>query len=181
MPNHLSTSSARPEIARALPGLSAPAVFAILLMPLMLNAARATASEQTSQGCSFKAGTYIIVLNDATGSDGRGVLSLQSDGTLAVLNSNQRGGSNFAPFTSQLGTWECKRNRITARTINFTLPNNSQQQQIARVDYKAILLKTGKIQGSLEVRFFPLTANPQAANPAPAFTNTFTGQLVQAK
>jgi hypothetical protein len=152
------------------------AVFASLLIPAILNSGAATASENK---CLPESGTYIISLQSASGFAGRGVLSFEKHGTLAVTSSSQGGSTSFTPFTSQLGTWKCIGNQINARTIDFTLPLNGQNKQIGRIDYKATVTGKNMIQGTLEGRFFPLNANPQASDPSPAFTNTFSGELIK--
>jgi|GEM_PF-6112153 len=154
-------------------------------MPVtMLNSGAAVAGDRQprDRGCVIESGSYIVVLESGSVFDSRVVLSFQKGGTLAVISSNQRGGTNFAPFSSKLGTWECVGNQITARGIDFTLSPIGQEQQIGRVDYKATVTPTGRIQGNVEVRFFPLTTpNPQASNPPAAFTNTFRGRLIKAQ
>ncbi|MCC5614356.1 hypothetical protein LC605_04535 [Nostoc sp. CHAB 5836] len=152
------------------------AVFASLLMPAILNSGAATASENK---CLPEPGAYIITLESTSGFVARGVISFDEEDTLAVTSSNEGGSTNFAPFTSQLGTWKCVGNQITARTIDFTLPLNGQNKQIGRIDYKATVTGKNMIQGTLEGRFFPLNGNPQASDPAPAFTNTFRGELIK--
>jgi hypothetical protein len=155
------------------------AVFASLLMPAILNSGAATASDSENK-CLPESGAYIISLQTASGSPVRGVISFEEHGTLAVTSSNEGGSTTFAPFTSQLGTWKCDGNKIIARTIDFTLPLNGQNKQIGRIDYKATVTGKNMIQGTLEGRFFPLNANPQASNPSPAaFTNTFSGELIK--
>lgn len=143
----------------------------------LLNVGAAAASDSK---CLIEVGSYLIRLETDSNFVGRGVLSFQKDGTLTANNSNEGGGANFAPFTTKLGTWECKGNQITARAIDFTLLPNREDQQIGRVDYTATV--TGRrIQGSVDVRFYPLTEDPQASNAPLSFTNTFTGRLIRAK
>ncbi|MCC5614358.1 hypothetical protein LC605_04545 [Nostoc sp. CHAB 5836] len=73
------------------------AVFASLLMPAILNSGAATASENK---CLRESATYIISLESASGFAGRGVLSFEKDGTLAVTSSSQDGGNIDCPQCS---------------------------------------------------------------------------------
>lgn len=165
---------------RTLAMLAVGALSAVTMPLTMLNSGAAAAGERK---CVIESGSYIVVLESASGFDSRAALSFQEGGTLTVISSGQSGGTNFAPFTSKVGTWECVGNQITARAIDFTIPSNGQQQEIGRIDYKATVNRNGnRIEGTVEVRLFPLTTpNPQASNPPAFSSNTFRGRLIKAQ
>ena len=120
--------------------------------------------------CREFVGTYLITLFEDDGTmNSRSLISLRADGNFSFIDSNQGGvPGEFNPFTEAAGSWTCKRNgkkgKVATMTgLDFTLPGTEgPNQQIARLDFFHVTVnrKTGHIQGSGKLRFFPFDSNP---------------------
>jgi hypothetical protein len=138
-----------------------------------------------TQACTARVvGSYLVdVLEQGSGDRvSRGVLSLTGSRTLTVIDSNQGGIPDvFAPFTAALGSWACDgQTAFVGRAIDFSIPHDGSSAGIARVDYAASVNNKGEISGTVELRFFALSDDPQANVPA---TSTFdiSGVAVKAQ
>jgi len=119
------------------------------------------------------AGTYIITNTDSTGAFvSRGVITLNADRTLSVVDSGQGGPTYF--FSSQLGTWSPSGQGGVGRTIDFDFAPASD---VARLDY-TFAFGAGTISGTMTIYYFPLTANPLGSGGTFGGTFNFTGYQV---
>lgn len=119
--------------------------------------------------------TYVITITDAsTGAfASRGVITLNVDHSMAVLDSGQ-GGPSFS-FSSQLGAWEnAPGNTVRARTLDFDFPS----VDVARLDYNFTTASNDQAAGTIVLTTFPLTGNPLGSGGTVVGTFNFTGQRV---
>lgn len=119
--------------------------------------------------------TYIITITDAsTGTfASRGVITLNVDHSMAVLDSGQ-GGPSFS-FSSQLGAWEnAPGNTVKARTLDFDFPS----VDVARLDYNFTTANNDQAAGTIVLTTFPLTGNPLGSGGTVIGTFNFSGQRV---
>ena len=143
------------------------------------------AAQGQAQICGARVvGSYLINVKEQGSGDlaSRGVLNLTASRTLTVIDSNQGGSpGNFPPFTAALGSWACDgQTAFVGRAIDFSIPHDGSSAGIARVDYAASVNNQGNISGTVELRFFGLTDNPQANVPAAA-TFDISGVAVKAQ
>lgn len=128
-------------------------------------------------------GTYLTTFTDADGNfTGRSILTLSVDGTLLSIDSSQGGLKGaFNPFTAAQGTWQCTGSHtFTATALDFTLAGSEGPDiGIARLNYKAMVdQETKAVEGTIELRFFPLKENPLADRMTPSVTFSFVGQRI---
>lgn len=119
--------------------------------------------------------TYVITITDAsTGTfASRGVITLNVDHSMAVLDSGQ-GGPTFS-FSSQLGAWENgPGNTVKARTLDFDFPS----VDVARLDYNFTTANNDQAAGTIVLTTFPLTGDPLGSGGTVIGTFNFTGQRV---
>jgi hypothetical protein len=110
-------------------------------------------------------GTYLsTIVNDQDEMLSRAILTFHQDGTIQSTDSNQAGVPGvFNPFTENAGLWELtSRGGIRASAISFTLPGSEgDEQRLARNDFRARIDPiTGTLEGTVELTFYPLTADP---------------------
>ncbi|GAB1539769.1 hypothetical protein NUACC21_24360 [Scytonema sp. NUACC21] len=120
--------------------------------------------------------------------DGRFVyrlmVTLAQDGNVFVADSNQRTvPSIFKGFANARGAWKCVGNsELIAIALNFSHPPAQGTVNIGRTDYRVTLNpQTKTVQGSVQLRFFDLSANPFEENGLDGGMFSFTGQRVIAK
>jgi hypothetical protein len=148
----------------------------VFLAPQVTNAA-------TRRCDHLVVGTYLTTVTDAKGSiTSRSILTLSGDGTLASIESNQGGLEGvYNPFTDAQGSWQCTGTQtFTGTSLNFTLAGSvSPDLGIARLDFKATVTKeTHAVKGTMELRFFPMSANPLEDKVPPFATFSFEGQHI---
>jgi hypothetical protein len=126
----------------------------------------APSAHSQSQGRMARiVGTYLsTIVNDQNEMLSRAILTFHQDGTIQSIDSNQAGVAGvFNPFTENAGVWEpTNHGGIRASAISFTLPGSEgDEQQLARNDFRArIDPRTGMLEGTVELTFYPLTADP---------------------
>ena len=131
-----------------------------------VGAGLSTGAAGSAQACRTPAaGTYLTSIFDAQGNlASRSILTLAEDGTLSSIDSNQGGiPGAFNPFTQNAGEWSCTGPAsLTASAISFSLPGpEGEQKQLARNDLSATVdRRTKELEGTIELTFFPFTANP---------------------
>lgn len=122
--------------------------------------------------------SYVITIKDPAGNfASRGVITLNADHTMSVIDSGQGGPAYF--FSSQLGSWKADRGgKLVAKTIDFDYPPG---QDVARLDYALEFTHHGnQVQGTVIVTTFPLeNGNPLGDGGTVLGTFTFVGQLVK--
>jgi len=133
--------------------------------------------------CDHFTGTYLTTLTDADGNfASRSILTLSVDGTLLSSNSSQGGLKGvFNPFTTAQGTWQCTGSQAFAATVlDFTLEGSAGPDLgIGRLDYKAMVdRETQAVEGTVELRFFPLKGNPLSDKTTLSGTFSFVGQRI---
>jgi hypothetical protein len=137
--------------------LSASLLFACL--SLVAFCPQEAAAQQAAAQPPIFGATYIITNTDAAGPfSSRGVITLNVDHTLSVIDSGQG-----ASFSSQLGTWGVgSKGTLVGRTIDFDYPSGAFQGDVARLDYTFQFGSNGSISGTISLYIFtPLaTANP---------------------
>lgn len=111
------------------------------------------------------AGTYLSTIVDDQGRTlSRSILTFHQDGTMQSIDSNQAGiPGAFNPFTENAGRWASTgHGEMRASAISFTLPGSEgAEQQLARNDFRArIDPKSGMLEGTVKLMFYPLTADP---------------------
>ncbi|SRR5579883_273664 len=177
------------KVRQTLVGLSIGVVSAVSILGICnihkVNAESAVESRSDLAVCRKLAGTYLTTITDASGNfSSRGLITLTTDGTFVVSDSNQGGISGvFNPFTTAQGAWTCNGNKgFTARAIDFPLSNQGATG-IGRVDYTATYdAKTETVKGQIVLTLFnDLQANPLDGGGTNGGTSNFTGQLVTAK
>jgi hypothetical protein len=141
------------------------------------------ANARTPAACDHFMGTYLATLTDADGNLAtRTILTLSVDGTLMSSNSSQGGLKGiFNPYTTAQGTWQCTGSQTFAATaLDFTLEGSvGPDLGIARLDYKATVdRETQAIEGTVELRFFPLKGNPLSDKTTLSSAFTFVGQRI---
>jgi len=148
---------------------------ALLLACLSLNLCPQELAAAPQQP-PFLTGTYIITNTDSTGAFvSRGLITLNADHTLSVVDSNQ----GVAPtFSNQLGTWGFRSTGgLAGRTIDFDFP--PPDNNLVRLDWTFIVGPTvGSISGTVTLYSFPLTANPNDGGGTFLTTFNFTGYKV---
>lgn len=123
--------------------------------------------------------SYITTVNDSSGSfASRGVITLNADQTMSVIDSGQGGPTNF--FSSQLGSWKSNgKSGMTGRTIDFDYPVGLTPGDVARLDYTINSENDGQeIAGTVQLTVFSLQANPLNGGGTVVGTFTFTGNLI---
>ena len=149
---------------------------------LLLLAATAPAAQAASQACAhLVTGTYLSRIVDAQGNLlSRSILNFHAGGTLLSLDSNQAGiPGQFNPFTSNTGEWACTgRTSLIASILSFTLPGTEVPQPgLARNNFDfRIDPRTGNLEGSLELIFYPLEGDPLNGVGIVAATASITAQ-----
>lgn len=119
--------------------------------------------------------TYVVTITDAsTGAfSSRGVITLNVDHTMAVIDSGQ-GGPAFS-FSSQQGAWEnAPGNTVRGRTLDFDFPS----VDVARLDYNFTTASNDQAAGTIVLTTFPLTGDPLGSGGTVVGTFNFTGQRV---
>lgn len=139
--------------------------YATLIVLLALAALPAAGQNRTAACAHIAVGTYLTTIVDAEGGLlSRAILTLHGDGTVESLDSNQAGvPGEFNPFTENNGEWACTgRNTVFATAISFQLrgaegdePGVSRNDFVIKIDRRS-----REIEGTVELIFFPLTANP---------------------
>lgn len=133
---------------------------------LIMLVVAAPAAQAASQACAhLVTGTYLSRIVDAQGNLlSRSILNFHAGGTLLSLDSNQAGiPGQFNPFTANTGEWACtERTSLIASIISFTLPGTEGPQPgLARNNFEfRIDPRTGNLEGTLELIFFPLDGDP---------------------
>jgi len=118
-------------------------------------------------------GTYLTTITDADGNfASRSILTFFGDRNLSTIDSSQ--GFPPPPFTDAQGTWQCTGNQtLTAAALDFSLPGPNPR--IARLDF-TVDLETQGLEGTIELRFFPLRGNPLADEATLVGTFSFVAQ-----
>jgi len=151
------------------------AVLAVCVLALGVWAAVYGQNNDDQNNHSAVPGSYLTTITDAnTGAlASRSVITLHTDYTLTVIDSNQE-GSAFSPFSSQQGTWATRPSgRVVARPINWRFPFASDGT--ARQDYNFNPVKTNQVSGTVTLTFFPPSGNPLDGGGTEAGTFNFTG------
>lgn len=137
-----------------------------------------------AQACAKRIrGAYLVnILNADTTLASRAVIAVNDGGTMAVIDSNQGGIPQvFPPFTAALGSWECAASdTIAARLLDFSTPPDGSGAGLAREDYVLTIAPDGSVTGTVALRFFALTADPQVSVP-PAATFSVQGVRLNAR
>jgi hypothetical protein len=154
-------------------------MFVVLAVCVLALGVRAAVYGQNNQDQnnqdSAVPGSYLTTITDAkTGAfASRSVITLHTDHTLTVIDSNQE-GSAFPPFSSQQGTWATSpSDRVVARTINWSFPFATEGT--ARLDYNFTTVHTNQLSGTITLTFFPPSGNPLDGGGTEAGTFNFTG------
>ena len=132
---------------------------------------------------SLVTGSYLTTIANADGDFvGRSILTLSGDRTASSIDSSQGGlEGSFNPFSSAHGSWQCTgKQTFVATNLNFTFAGSvAPDLGIARVDFKAMVdRETQVVEGTIELRFFPLRGNPMVDKTTPWGTFTFVGQRI---
>ncbi len=142
-----------------------------------------------SQACrDLVQGTYLSSIVEADGSlISRSIVTFAADGTWLSIDSNQEGiPGAYNPFTENAGEWACTgRHTLTASALSFSLPGpEGPGKSLARNEMNATVdPSTQKLEGTIELIFFPLEADPfkDAGASAGVFRFTATPLVLRAR
>jgi hypothetical protein len=156
----------------------------MLIVGLMFSFLAPQETNAATRRCDhLVVGTYLTTVTDAKGSiTSRSILTLSGDGTLAIIESNQGGLEGvYNPFTDAQGSWQCTGTQtFTGTSLNFTLAGPASPDiGIARLDFKATVDKEAHVvKGTMQLRFFSISANPLKDKVSPFATFSFEGQQI---
>ena len=149
----------------------------------------AVAQDVPLSECFDAVGTYIAEKTVASADAGPSLISLTNGGHAFLVDANEAGVGDYAPFSDGLGAWRCVAAdadtiHIHATVMDFTfITADHPEQQIARLDYTiAYDRESALFQGTAELYFLPLHSNPtdRDALPEPALTIDLNGVRVTA-
>ncbi len=132
---------------------------------------------------SSLSGTYLNTITVPPSGDFllRSLATFTPSGSVFVVESAE-GGNLVGPYSDAQGTWACVAADQNTVTVKFTVLDFTYgaSQFIARVDYEITVDKAQKnLTGTLEVRVYPLTADPIPTPATPPIgTYNITGQRV---
>ncbi|MEO1224362.1 MAG: hypothetical protein AAFX92_09035 [Pseudomonadota bacterium] len=139
--------------------------------------------------CFDAVGTYIAEKTVASADAGPSLISLTNGGQAFLVDANQAGVEDYAPFSDGLGAWRCVAAdagtiHIHATMMDFTfITADHPEQQIARLDYMIAYDRESELfQGTAELYFLALHSDPtdRDALPEPALTIDLNGVRVTA-
>jgi hypothetical protein len=145
---------------------------AVLLAGVLVVAEPGRArADEPFESCGGAVGTYLTTNVTTVGGRsevvGRSLISLTNGGHAFLTDSNEAGGSEFAPFTDGRGSWRCERvedgrEHLKAIILDFTLTDRTlRQQQIARLDYDAVYnAASDTLAAEVRLAFAPFYADP---------------------
>lgn len=161
---------------------------AALGLGLLSVDAHAGATNLPLSACGKLAGTYLTsVFNSAGVFQLRGLLTFTPAGAMFVIESAEGGLPGIVnPYSDAQGAWRCVARdgagiEARATVLNFTYPGPlGPQQFVARVDYDITMGPASRtIEGSLELRLFPLQGDPLHTPSPPIGEFTFEGERVR--
>jgi hypothetical protein len=147
-------------------------------------------AEEDLSACFDAVGTFMTTnINPESGEEvGRSIISLTNGGHFFLTDSNEGGGSGFAPFTDARGVWRCVSDEagklhILATVLDFTHKTAAfPVQKIARLDYDLTYDETsGKLSADVKLYFMPIDSDPMdTMNLQSPIPNTISGVRVTA-
>lgn len=148
----------------------------------------AFSADEELSACFDAVGTFLTTnINPDRGEDvGRSLISMTNGGHFFLTDSNDGGGSDFAPFTEGRGAWRCVSDdagelHILATVLDFTHRTETfPEQKIARLDYDATYDEaSGTLSADVKIYFMPIDANPMdPANLEDPIRNEISGTRV---
>ena len=149
----------------------------VIVLVAFLSSVALHTQPATADSSVFRGGaTYLITISNATGAFvSRVVITLHSDHTLSVIDSEQGGPTFF--FTSQLGAWRHgDKGSVVGRTLDFDFPPSAD---VARLDYIFTFSSDGsQVTGTLTLTGFPLQGDPLDGGGTAEGQFTFSGKRV---
>jgi hypothetical protein len=150
----------------------------VIVLVAFLSSVALHTQPATADSSVFRGGaTYLITVSNATTGAfvSRVVITLHSDHTLSVIDSEQGGPTFF--FTSQLGAWRHgDKGNVVGRTLDFDFPPSAD---VARLDYIFTFSADGsQVTGTLTLTGFPLQGDPLDGGGTAEGQFTFSGKRV---
>lgn len=148
----------------------------VIVLVACLSSVTLHTQQATADSSVFRGATYLITISNATGAFvSRVVITLHSDHTLSVIDSDQGGPTFF--FTSQLGAWRHdNKGSVVGRTLDFDFPPSAD---VARLDYTFTFSSDGsQVTGTVTLTSFPLQGDPLNGGGTAEGQFTFSGKRV---